>query len=145
VRRWCRWGEAAQFGVVLIGHGIAEPIEPGAGIQVCRARGGVPHDRAVGVSHHDHTQVGVLREQSLGPLPLPLRGDSELSVVHGVIAQMRAEQVHQTQPEFGVQCSINRRRSGMVDQPVKEGRPAPRLGQAVAVDRRDFSSADVKR
>ncbi len=141
MRKWCRWAEAAQLGPLSGGHGVAEAVEPGAGVEVLSARGGVHQCGAVGVPHDEESERRITAELVHRPALLGRRFPVERRSVGPVVPETSGEPPHQRNAEIRMHEAIHRRRGPQPHETVERARPGC-SGHEVAVQRQHSASAD---
>ena len=152
-RKWFRWAEGLtgdwwlkppELGARLGCHSIAKSVEPGTRVEILPSSGKLGQDRVVGMSHDQKPNPGMVGQELFRPCSLSRCCPRQLCLVHRVIPQYRAQEIHEPQPHVGVQYPVDRGRRGMLDQPVNQlGLPA-RLRQTIAVNGSDRSTTDIE-
>ena len=74
----------------------------------------------VSVTHDDESDTRVSSQEPLGPGTLALGGSGDGLFALSVVAQGRAQPIHQTKAQLRVKQPINRRCAGVLDEPVNE-------------------------
>jgi hypothetical protein len=70
------------------------------------------------VAHDDQADRRFFRKEAFSPLALAARRSIQDTVIEGVIAQGRAQEIHEAESEVRVQYSVDSCRRGMMDHPV---------------------------
>jgi hypothetical protein len=110
--------ERPQLRARLGGHGVAKPVEPGAGIEVLSPPAGLHDHRPMRVAHDDQADRGFFRKKAFGPRALAGRRSVQDTLIESVIAQGRTQEIHEAESEVRVQYSVDSCRRGMMDNPI---------------------------
>jgi acyl-CoA thioester hydrolase len=133
-----------ELGPRLRGDGVAEPIEPGARVEILPALDWFLQHWTMGVPHHEESETGFVGDQAFGPFSLPRRCPAQLCFINRVIAEYRAQEIDQPKSEIGVKNPVDSRGSRVLDRPVDQLRLPARLRQSIAVNRGYSAAADVE-